>query len=55
MKATNIPLTKGQALFQLLLSLNKGDTAYATERVHRAIEQLEQLESEGVKFLHEVA
>lgn len=40
--------TRELAIFELLLSLNKGDSGYKSDRVTTAIEQYEELVAKGI-------
>lgn len=45
--------TKAEALFEILLSLNRGDSEYAGLHVSSAFDQIHELEKSGVKFKEE--
>lgn len=45
---TNLDKTREQLIFELVLSLNNGNTGYTNDRVKTAICQFEQLVGEGI-------
>ena len=45
---TNLGKTKEEIIFELLLSLNKGNSGYIDDRIYKAIEQYDYLVSEGI-------
>lgn len=45
---TNLNKEKEEIIYELLLSLNNGNTYYATERVGLAIEQYDELVKQGI-------
>lgn len=45
---TNLNKTKAEIIFELLLSLNKGNTSYSGDRVELAIRQYYDLVQKGI-------
>ena len=45
---TNLNKTKEEIIYELVLSLNNGDSGYVDKRVDYAIEQYEQLIQKGI-------
>lgn len=45
---TNLGKTKEEIIYELLISLNRGNSGYAYERVQKAIDQYQKLVSAGI-------
>jgi len=48
MTETNLGKTKEEIIYELVLSLNKGDSYYIDERVNVAMEQYDKLVKKGI-------